>query len=76
MTNQTTHSSLALMSEHGISFYFEHTKDNHTLIITDHVSHLKRHANPFYDTLTLNLPNQRMPAYAEYLDNTLPPKAD
>ncbi|UYZ81587.1 type VI secretion system tip protein VgrG [Moraxella bovis] len=61
-----------LMSEHGISFYFEHTKDNHTLIITDHVSHLKRHANPFYDTLTLNLPNQRMPAYAEYLEHFTP----
>ncbi|UYZ73529.1 type VI secretion system tip protein VgrG [Moraxella bovis] len=61
-----------LMSEHGISFYFEHTKDNHTLIITDHVSHLKRHANPFYDTLTLNLPNQRMPEYAEYLEHFTP----
>ncbi|STZ63361.1 Uncharacterized protein conserved in bacteria [Moraxella lacunata] len=61
-----------LMSEHGISFYFEHTKDNHTLIITDHVSHLKRHANPFYDTLTLYPPNQRMPEYAEYLEHFNP----
>ena len=57
-----------LMSEHGMSFYFEHTKDSHTLIITDHASQLKRHSNPFYDTLTLYPPNQRMPEFAEYLE--------
>ncbi|MDH2274567.1 type VI secretion system Vgr family protein, partial [Moraxella porci] len=61
-----------LMSEHGINFYFEHQKDNHILIITDHNSHFTPQDNPFYQTLTIYPPNQRMPEYAEYLEHFIP----
>lgn len=61
-----------LMAEHGLNFYFEHEADTHCLIITDSNSHFKTHSNPFYQSLTLYPPEQRMPEYAEYLEHFHP----
>ena len=61
-----------LMAEHGINYYFEHSQDQHTLILTDQNSHYKPQPNPYYQNLIIYPPNQRMPNYAEYIEHFHP----
>ena len=64
-----------LMGEHGINYYFEHTQDQHTLILTDQNSHYQPQPNPHYQNLIIYPPNQRMPNYAEYIEHFHPAQA-
>ena len=57
-----------LMQEHGINFHFEHSKNQLTLVLSDHNAAYKTMEASGYQQLSIYPPNQRFPNRAEYIE--------
>lgn len=61
-----------LMQEHGINFYFEHSQEHLTLVLSDNNAAHKKMDLKGYQTLSIYPPNQRFPNNAEYIESFEP----
>ena len=58
-----------LMQEQGINYHFEHSKNQLTLVLSDHNAAYKTMEASGYQQLRIYPPNQRFPNRAEYIEH-------